>query len=403
MLNYWIRLQSQYCCPINQDVHLKLMSEYQYYEFQTIDRPLTKAEQQEISELSSRVQLSSTRAAFTYNYANFRYEPKQLLVKYFDAMFYIANWGTLQLMFRFPKHLIDVEQMQQYGIADRVAISEIDNFVVLEISMNDEEGFGWIEGEGYLSSLIGLRQEVLQGDYRLLYLAWLKAISFEIGDLDNLDDLDDFEDIDRDQLEPPVPPGLGNLSSSLQAFIDTFALNEHLVKVAAMASIADSSISEKTFKEAIKKLPRAESDRFLLRLVNGDANLSFELRKRLSEIIGIRQERDLGQRTIRQLLESAEQEEEQSEYRKKQEAEALRIKELQALALRESAAWKDVETLIQKGTSKSYDEVVLLLVKLRDLADYQKQQANFLKRMNQIHAQYSSRSGLKKRLLQANL
>jgi hypothetical protein len=25
------------------------MSEYQYYEFQTIDRPLTKAEQQEIS------------------------------------------------------------------------------------------------------------------------------------------------------------------------------------------------------------------------------------------------------------------------------------------------------------------------------------------------------------------
>ena len=30
------------------------MSEYQYYEFQTIDRPLTPKEQAEIKELSSR-------------------------------------------------------------------------------------------------------------------------------------------------------------------------------------------------------------------------------------------------------------------------------------------------------------------------------------------------------------
>jgi hypothetical protein len=31
------------------------MSEYQYYEFQTIDRPLTADEQDEIRQLSSRV------------------------------------------------------------------------------------------------------------------------------------------------------------------------------------------------------------------------------------------------------------------------------------------------------------------------------------------------------------
>jgi hypothetical protein len=37
------------------------------------------------------------------------------------------------------------------------------------------------------------------------------------------------------------------------------------------------------------------------------------------------------------------------------------------------------------------------------MSEYQYQKANFLKRLNQIHAQYSSRSGLKKRLLKANL
>jgi hypothetical protein len=73
----------------------------------------------------------------------------------------MANWGTLQLMFRFTKAMIDVERMLQYCVEDLIAVSEINNFVILEIYINDEEGFGWIEGEGNLSSLIGLRQEIL--------------------------------------------------------------------------------------------------------------------------------------------------------------------------------------------------------------------------------------------------
>ena len=56
-------------------------------------------------------------------------------------------------MFRFPKGLIDVERMQQYCIEDQMAVSEINNFVILEISMEDDEGFGWIEGEGDLALL----------------------------------------------------------------------------------------------------------------------------------------------------------------------------------------------------------------------------------------------------------
>ncbi|MCC3438578.1 MULTISPECIES: hypothetical protein [unclassified Microcoleus] len=369
------------------------MSEYQYYEFKTIDRPLTKAEKEEISLLSSRVQLSSTTAIFTYSYGDFRGSPEQVLAKYFDAMFYTANWGTLQLMFRFPKGSIDLEQMQKYCIEDLIAVSEINNFVILDISINDEEGFGWIEGEGNLSSLIGSRQEILQGDYRLLYLAWLKAITCP-------DLIDEF---DEEELEPPVPPGLGKLSSSLQAFIDAFELNEHLLKVATSASVAKPSISDKSLKEAIKKLDRSESDAFLLRLAKGEANLSFELRKKSSEMMGVMQNESLGERTIKQLLESAEQEQEQSEHRKEQATEVLRIRELEIFAQRETAAWEDVDALIQRGTSKSYDEVVPLLLKLRDLADYQNQETKFLTRIKQLHEQYSKRSGLKQRLLQANL
>jgi hypothetical protein len=386
------------------------MSEYQYYEFQSVDRRLTQSEQEALSQLSSRAQISSNRAIFVYNYGDLPGNEKQLLVKYFDAMFYIANWGSLQLMFRFPKGLIDVELMQKYCIEDIVEVSEINNFVILEISINEEEGFdGWIEGEGNLSSLIGLRQEILQGDYRLLYLAWLKGITY----LDELDDEDEDERDDDEEndekndeeegLEPPVPPNFGKLSSSLQAFIDIFEVDEHLLKAAISASVTKPSIPESSITEAIKKLDRSEVDTFLLRLLKGESNLSIELGKKLSAMIEVKQDENPGKRTIRQLLASAEKEEKQEEYRREQEAKSARIRELEALAKRETAAWEDIDALIQKGTSKSYDEVVPLLLKLRDLADYQKQQIKFLTRLQQLHNKYSGRSGLKRRLVKVDL
>ncbi|MCC3412712.1 MULTISPECIES: hypothetical protein [unclassified Microcoleus] len=383
------------------------MSEYQYYEFQSVDRRLTQSEQEAISKLSSRAQISSSRAIFVYSYGDLPGNEKQLLIKYFDAMFYIANWGSLQLMFRFPKGLIDIEMMRKYCIEDIVEVSEINDFVILEISINEEEGFnGWIEGEGNLSSLIGLRQEILQGDYRLLYLAWLKGITY-LDELDDEDEDDDEEneddENDEEGLEPPVPPNFGKLSSSLQAFIDIFEVDEHLLKAAISASVAKPSIPESSIKEAIKKLERSEVDTFLMRLLKGESNLSIELSKKLSGMIEVRQEENPNKRTIRQLLASAEKEEKKEEERRGQEAKAARIRDLEALAKRETAAWEDIDALIQKGTSSSYDEVVLLLLKLQDLADYQNQTVKFFTRVQQLHNKYSSRSGLKRRLLKANL
>ena len=43
------------------------MSEYQYYEFQAIDRPLTPEEQEAVARLSSRVAPHPRRAVFVYH------------------------------------------------------------------------------------------------------------------------------------------------------------------------------------------------------------------------------------------------------------------------------------------------------------------------------------------------
>ena len=370
------------------------MSEYQYYEFQAIDRPLTQEERAAICELSSRVKPTATTASFTYSYGNFRGDPKQVLARYFDIMYYIANWGTQQLMFRFPTSLINREAIELYCIDDYISLSFAGDWAILDWEFSQEEGFNdWIEGEGILSELIGLRQEILQQDYRGLYLAWLKAIDLSEG----------YIDIDKTQLEPPLPPGLNQLSASQKAFTEIFELDEHLLNVACASSGKLTTISEQTWQQAISQLSASERQDFLLRLAKGEHNLSAKFKQKLSQLIPTSAASNQPRRTIQELLEAAAEEGKKAEKRRQQEAEAKRIEELQTLAKREAQVWQQVESLIQKAQSKSYDEAVKLLVKLRDLAEYQNGLPVFQERLNQIYEQYSNRSGLKRRLQEIGL
>ena len=75
------------------------MSEYQYYEFLALDKPLTATEKLFIESLSSRVKITSNQAIFVYNYGDFRGNPQEVLDKCFDMMLYMANWGSRQLMY----------------------------------------------------------------------------------------------------------------------------------------------------------------------------------------------------------------------------------------------------------------------------------------------------------------
>ena len=224
------------------------MSEYQYYEFQAIDRPLTEEEQRAVSRLSSRVDPHPRQAVFVYHYSDLPADERELLVKYYDAMFYIANWGTTRLMFRFPQALIDVRQIEPYCVEDAVTYETIGEYVVLDIFWNDEGGeySDWVEGDGFLDGLISLREAILRQDYRVLYLAWLSA--FHTGMME------------EDEVEPPVPPGLQKLTPALRRFMEAFHVDEALVAAAAKASPATQTPSPTALRQAITSLPREVCD-----------------------------------------------------------------------------------------------------------------------------------------------
>ncbi len=60
------------------------MSEYQYYEFLAIDRPLSKEQMAELRALSTRATITSTRFHNVYNYGDFRGDPEKLMERYFE-------------------------------------------------------------------------------------------------------------------------------------------------------------------------------------------------------------------------------------------------------------------------------------------------------------------------------
>jgi hypothetical protein len=171
------------------------MSEYQYYGFQAIDRPLTEQEMRELRTYSTRATITPTRFMNHYNWGSFKGKPAIWMEKYFDAFLYLANWGTHELMFRLPSRLLDLAVARQYCCGETAAARGKGDNIILEFSSDDEEGGDWDDdGSRWLSSLIPLRPDLASGDYRVLYLGWLLCVQ--------------AEEVDEATPEPPVPPGL---------------------------------------------------------------------------------------------------------------------------------------------------------------------------------------------------
>ncbi len=363
------------------------MSEYQYYEFQTIDRLLTDAEQAEVRGLSSHIDVTAIRAVVTYSFGDFKHDPRQVLNRYFDACLYAANWGTRRLMFRFPHGLIDRAAVDPYFREDFIDLTEIGAHQILEIQVDEEDGSDWIEAEGVLSSLIHLRNDILEGDYRCLYLAWLKAVALESP-----------EEV-AEEPEPPVPAGLQKLTPALQRLAQFFDIDPHLIESAAAASPAKTSaITDKTLQQAIAQLTREECDEFLWRLAQGEAGLGLALKHKLRGALKMPPaSKDSPSLPGSELLKGARRLKEQEAQRLREGAEKRRIEDLQKFAKREAQAWQEVEALIQRGQARTYDEAVVLLLKLRELAELKSTQANFKKRVGQLRERYHSRPSLIKR------
>lgn len=369
------------------------MSEYQYHEWQTVDGVLTPEEQAAVDDLSSHIEVSSSRAVVTYHWSDFRHDPRQVLLQYFDAYFYLANWGSLRLMFRFPDGLIDRADVEPYCVDEYITFDRVGDYQVLDLDFGPEDGGGWRVAEAGLSHFIRLRADLLEGDFRLLYLARLKAVTM---DSDPYGDEDDDPDISAYDREPPIPPGLKKLSASLQNFVQVFEIDPFLVQAAAEASPDIKKARAVNFRELIERLPRAECNDFLARLAEGDPGVGLVLRKRLNTLLPQEHPQPARRRTIQQLIQRAEKLKTAEKKRQAEAAHQKHIAELKAFAARETQVWSQVESLLDTGRKSApiYDQATALLEQLKQLAEFQDTQDSFQARLHQLAQKYASRPSL---------
>lgn len=382
-----------------------IMSEYQYYEFQAIDRALSAAEIDQLRACSSRAHITPTSFVVDYSWGHFKGNEDAWMANYFDAFLYLANWGTHILKLRLPKRRLTPAQVRVYcqeGHQASVSVWEVSDKLIITFVSDTEEGEDWVEAEGYLSSLISVRAELAQGDLRALYLGWLLQLQ--------------AEEIDDEEPEPPVPPGLGQLSASLESLVEFLRIDRDLLAVAAEASapLGDARLDRDQVLAWVSGLAVAEKERLLADfIIDHDDTSLLELRQRLYAQHTHGHATAKPARTAGQLLNAAERHteerqrrlaEQQAQERAQREREAARARQrhLDSLVGRETALWAEIETLIDTKQPKNYDRAVQLLIDLRDLA-VQGEHHAFHSRINALRQAHTRKPSLMARFKKAGL
>ncbi|MGC1451860.1 MAG: hypothetical protein WA830_17670 [Candidatus Sulfotelmatobacter sp.] len=163
-----------------------------------------------LRSISTRAAITTTSFTNHYEWGDLKANPSKLLEKYFDAFVYVANWGTHEFYIRLPQESVDHKLLKAMVPGETVRVRKTARFVIVEFG-SESEWDGEDDGTGWMASLMPLRSDLLRGDLRCLYLGWLR--SAQDGGLD------------EDELEPPVPTGLQELSGSLDALIEFLEIN----------------------------------------------------------------------------------------------------------------------------------------------------------------------------------
>ncbi len=222
-----------------------------------------------------------------------------------------------------------------------------------------------------MPDLMGLREEIGNGDIRALYLGWLSAA--------------DYGELEDDELEPPVPAGLATLSPSQEAFVRFIRVAPDLVTVGSLLSgdITSRRVGGSDGYAAwVQQLPGAEKDGLLVRAMTGDEpDLGARLRRRFgSERKPAVVQPDTTGRTVGTLIAATRavtEAREQVEAEKRAKAEAKRLVEVAAarekylngLARRGDGVWSEIEGMVDSKKPTEYDRAVRLIGDFRDVAE----------------------------------
>ncbi|MBU1340832.1 MAG: hypothetical protein KKE44_01485 [Proteobacteria bacterium] len=118
--------------------------------------------------------------------------------------------------------------------------------------------FGEESGQGWMARLAPIREELLRGDIRSLYIGWLAVVTCGI--------------IDNDQMEPLPVKGLGDLTPSQQALADFLEVDPDLLAGAGIGSkkFQTVAISQEKMDRWIDDLPEKQVKAAIRQILEGE-------------------------------------------------------------------------------------------------------------------------------------
>jgi hypothetical protein len=378
------------------------VSEYQYYEFLAVDRPLSEAQRAQLRALSTRAEITATRFTNEYQWGDFKGDPRKMMERYFDAHLYFANWGTRRLMLRVPRAALDIKTAEQYFYGDTAAsLTVTGEHLVIDLYADREPDDYWEEAPD-LGSMVGARSELIAGDRRLLYIAWLFAVQ--------------HDEVDDEATEPPVPAGLAELSAPLEAIVEFLEIDEDLIDIAVEASPDLGEDEPGEIGEWIALLPMPAKDELLGRVASGEGvQVQALLLRQFRESVPkgpaaagapartAGELRDAAAAYKAEIAKAVEERRRAEAAEKEVKKAAAYAKHLDDLSAREASAWVRAAALIETKNQRDYDTAVTLLRDLRALAERNGSLEVFTKRIDDLRRQHQRKPSLMERFDAAGL
>ena len=200
------------------------------------------------------------------------HDPIKVLHQFFDGFLYWANWGAPELALRFPHGVLPADLLEGYDLEEIGTFTQHPDYDILDMHFGELEAPDtWVDYE--LGSLIALREELMAGDPRALYITWLASQCL----FGSEDDDEDEEIIGA----PAVPPAFGALTAAQQALAELWHLPQELLVAAAHHSSTAPRAPDDAFDVWVQLLSPERCKDYLVRLARNEPGLGRLLVKEL--------------------------------------------------------------------------------------------------------------------------
>lgn len=329
------------------------MSEYQYLHFAAVDRPLDDKQLAYMEKQSTRADISQWKFTNEYHFGDFHGNATEMLRRGYDVHLHFANFGIRKLAFRLPQLPCDKKTFAAFEVDYGIEWKKDKRGTAGILTFEPEADAGTYDEDFFDFRVISqklpkLREMLIGGDLRPLYLAWLACC------------------FDEQALEPPVPTGLGRTDRALESLAEFYELSPDLITAAAeqSPSLPKKSDKQTPGKKWVESLSKSDLKQIVRDLITGDAatvqvDVRTQIRKStpVSPASASLAKGAKPSRTLQQLEEMAKSVLRERKKREHTAKQLARKKHLQSVAADPKKLIRRIETLVSERSRKSYHQI----------------------------------------------